>query len=67
VVASWVALKIFGYALLMTGKRPTLPELFHVNRHRAFQIAVGRAIHLAHPAHADLRGDFVDAEARAGS
>src|SRR4029078_3743811 len=24
-VASWVASKIFSYALLMTGKRPTLP------------------------------------------
>jgi len=25
-------MKIFGYALLMTGKRPTLPELLHVIR-----------------------------------
>jgi ABC-2 type transport system permease protein len=31
-VASWVASKIFSYALLMTGKRPTLPELLHVIR-----------------------------------
>jgi ABC-2 type transport system permease protein len=30
--ASWVASKIFSYALLMTGKRPTLPELLHVIR-----------------------------------
>lgn len=32
VVASWVASKIFAYALLMTGKRPTLPELVRVIR-----------------------------------
>jgi ABC-2 type transport system permease protein len=30
VAASWVAAKIFRYALLMTGKRPTLPELVRV-------------------------------------
>jgi hypothetical protein len=30
VAASWVASKIFRYALLMTGKRPTLPELVRV-------------------------------------
>jgi ABC-2 type transport system permease protein len=30
--ASWVASKIFSYALLMTGKRPTLPELLQVIR-----------------------------------
>ena len=30
VLASWAASKIFAYALLMTGKRPTLPELVHV-------------------------------------
>jgi ABC-2 type transport system permease protein len=29
-IASWAASKIFTYALLMTGKRPTLPELLHV-------------------------------------
>jgi ABC-2 type transport system permease protein len=31
-VASWAASKIFSYALLMTGKRPTLPELLQVIR-----------------------------------
>ena len=31
------------------------------------QVGVGRAIHLAHPAHADLGGDFVRAEAGARS
>jgi ABC-2 type transport system permease protein len=30
--AAWVAAKIFRYALLMTGKRPTLPELLAVIR-----------------------------------
>jgi ABC-2 type transport system permease protein len=30
VLASWAASRIFAYALLMTGKRPTLPELVHV-------------------------------------
>jgi ABC-2 type transport system permease protein len=30
VAASWIASKIFRYALLMTGKRPTLPELVRV-------------------------------------
>ena len=33
----------------------------------ALQLRVGRPIHLAHPACADLGGDFVGAEARAGS
>ena len=28
--AGWIAAKIFRYALLMTGKRPTLPELLRV-------------------------------------
>ena len=32
-----------------------------------FQSRVGRAIHLAHAAFADRRGDFVDAEAGTGS
>jgi ABC-2 type transport system permease protein len=31
---AWVASKIFRYALLMTGKRPTLPELLAVVRAR---------------------------------
>ena len=31
-VASWAASKIFAYALLMTGKRPNLPELLQVIR-----------------------------------
>ncbi len=30
IAAGWVAAKIFRYALLMTGKRPTLPELIRV-------------------------------------
>ncbi len=30
------------------------------------QLRVGRPIHLPHPAFADLRGDFVDAETGAG-
>jgi ABC-2 type transport system permease protein len=30
VASAWVATKIFRYALLMTGKRPTLPELIRV-------------------------------------
>jgi ABC-2 type transport system permease protein len=32
IAASWLAAKIFDYALLMTGKRPTLPELLQVIR-----------------------------------
>ena len=32
VASGWVAAKIFRYALLMTGKRPTLPELIRVVR-----------------------------------
>jgi hypothetical protein len=39
----------------------------HHDRHRPLQTAVGHAIHLAHAAGADLRGDFVDAEASAES
>ena len=30
VASGWAAAKIFRYALLMTGKRPTLPELIRV-------------------------------------
>jgi ABC-2 type transport system permease protein len=30
IAAGWVAAKIFRYALLMTGKRPTLPDLIRV-------------------------------------
>ena len=37
-----------------------------LDRDLAFQLGVGGPIYLAHPAFADLRGDFVDAEARAG-
>ena len=37
-----------------------------LDRDLTFQPRVGRPIHLPHPAFADLRGDFVDAEARAG-
>jgi ABC-2 type transport system permease protein len=32
VASGWMAAKIFRYALLMTGKRPTLPELIRVVR-----------------------------------
>ena len=39
----------------------------HLDRHRPLQIAVGGAIDLAHAAGTDLRGDFVDAKAGAGS
>ena len=38
----------------------------HLDRHVAVQGRVVGAIHLAHAARADLRGDFVDAELRAG-
>ena len=38
-----------------------------LERDVAIQLRVARAIHLPHAALADLRGDFVDAEARAGS
>jgi hypothetical protein len=38
----------------------------HLDRHRPLQIRVDRAIDLAHPANADLRGDVVDAETSAG-
>ncbi len=34
VAAAWVAAKIFRYALLMTGQRPTLPDLLRVVRAR---------------------------------
>ena len=37
-----------------------------LDRDLAFQLRVRRAKHLPHPAFADLRGDFVDAEAGAG-
>ena len=37
-----------------------------LDRDLALQLRVGRAIHLAHAAFADRRGDFVDAEAGAG-
>ena len=36
-------------------------------RDLTFQLRVRRAIHLAHAAFTDRRGDVVDAEARAGS
>ena len=39
----------------------------HLDRDLAFQLGVRRAIHLAHPAGADLGGDFVRAEAGAWS
>ena len=38
-----------------------------LDRDLAFQLRVRRAIHLPHPAFADLRGDLIDAESRAGS
>ena len=39
----------------------------HLDRHRPFQIAVGRAIHLTHAADTDLRSDLVDADSSAGN
>ena len=39
----------------------------HLDRDLAAEAGVGGAVHLAHAAFADLRGDFVDAEAGAGS
>ena len=39
----------------------------HLDCDLAFQLRVGGPIHLAHAAHADLCGDFVDAESGAGS
>ena len=38
-----------------------------LDRDLTLQLGVGRPIHLPHPAFADLGGDFVDAEAGAGS
>ena len=38
----------------------------HLDRHRALQVRIDGAIHLTHAADADLRGDFVRTEARAG-
>ena len=38
----------------------------HLDRHRALQVGIDGAIDLTHAADADLRGDFVEAEARAG-
>src|SRR5438132_11049467 len=38
----------------------------HLDRHRPLEIRVGRAKYFAHSAGADLRDDFVDAEACAG-
>ena len=38
----------------------------HLDRHLALQLGVGRAIHLAHAACADLGGDLMDAESGAG-
>ena len=37
----------------------------HLHRHCALQVRIDGAIHLTHSACADLRGDFVRAEARA--
>ena len=38
----------------------------HLDRHRALQVRVGGAIHLAHAPFADLGGDFIGAEPGAG-
>ena len=38
-----------------------------LDRDVAIQLRVARSVHLSHAAFADLRGDFVDAEAGAGS
>ena len=39
----------------------------NLDRNLAFQLGIGGPIHLPHPAFADLRGHFVDAEAGARS
>ena len=44
--------------------RERVRQDFH--RDIAIELGVGRPVHLPHPAFAYLRGDFVDAEARAG-
>ena len=59
----------FGFALearepVGVGRERRRQDL---DRDLALQLRVGRAIDLAHAAFADLRGDLVDAEARAGS
>jgi hypothetical protein len=38
-----------------------------LDRDVSVQLGVARPVHLPHPAFANLRGDFVDAETRAGS
>ncbi len=38
----------------------------HLDRDLALQLRVGRLVHLAHAAHADLSGDFVRAETGSG-
>ena len=38
----------------------------HLDRHGSFEVGVGGSIDFTHPADADQRRDFVDAEARAG-
>ena len=58
----------FGFALkarepIAIGRERRRQDL---DRDLALQLRVGRPIHLAHPAFADLGGDFVDAEAGAG-
>ena len=39
----------------------------HLDRNRPLQIAVGRAVDLAHATGANLRSDYIDADARARS
>ena len=39
----------------------------HLDRDNAIQLRIMRAIHLAHPAFADLGGDFIRADTRAGT
>ena len=38
----------------------------HLDRDGPLQVGVGGPVHLAHPAHADLGGDFIEAETGAG-
>ena len=57
----------FSFALKTSEPIVVSPERGRkdLDRDLTLQLLVGRPIHLPHPALADLRGDFVDAEARA--
>ncbi|MCZ6918503.1 MAG: hypothetical protein O7I93_17140, partial [Gemmatimonadetes bacterium] len=58
----------FGFALEPRQALRVSSELRrqHLHRHLAFQLRVGGPIHLPHPAHADLGGDLLRADAGAG-